>query len=524
MPTEADILVIFGITGDLAKKMTFEALYRLESRGELNCRRILGIARNKWTDDELEGKAREAIQAKVSDPDEEAMKRLDERLDYVQGEFDEDDLYAKLAEEMGTYEQAVFYLEVPPSLFGLVVKGLHKAGLTDGAPGGVRKALRARPRVGAGAQRRDLQGAGTRSSLPDRPLPRQGAGDGHRLSAVRELDPGTGLEPPVRRLGADHDGRGLRRRRPRELLRRRRRAARRRAEPPPADARAGRDGAALGGHRRRRRDPRPPHRPVPGDARGRPDRYFRGQYNGYQHVDGVKLGSDTETFVALRLEVDNWRWTGVPFYIRAGKAMPVEATEIRVVFKRPPRLGIGGRMLPDPDELIIRVKPEPGAELCLIAKKAGEDALHRVHLDLLFDEQDGPQPEPYERLLRDALRGDPQLFPNFDSIDQTWRIVQPLLDNTPQAEPYEPGSWGPEAASHLLARPRRLAPHPSATPDAEIALLSSNRRRRRSRRRGRRARRRASPAGGRRRTGAGASAWRSSPRRARRSARRARRR
>ena len=182
-----------------------------------------------------------------------------------------------------------------------------------------------------------------------------------------------------------------------------------------------------------------------------PDRFFRGQYRGYQQVDGVKLGSDTETFVALRLEVDNWRWTGVPFYIRAGKSMPVEATEIRIVFKRPPRLGIGGRMIPDPDELIIRVKPEPGAELCLIAKKAGEDALHRVHLDLLFDEQDGPQPEPYERLLRDALRGDAQLFPNFDAIDQTWRIVQPLLDAPPKAEPYEPGTWGPAAASHLLA-------------------------------------------------------------------------
>ncbi len=157
-----------------------------------------------------------------------------------------------------------------------------------------------------------------------------------------------------------------------------------------------------------------------------PDRYFRGQYNGYQHVDGVKLGSDTETFVALRLEVDNWRWTGVPFYIRAGKAMPVEATEIRVVFKRPPRLGIGGRMLPDPDELIIRVKPEPGAELCLIAKKAGEDALHRVHLDLLFDEQDGPQPEPYERLLRRRAARRPAAVPEL-------RLDRPDLAHRPAA-------------------------------------------------------------------------------------------
>jgi glucose-6-phosphate 1-dehydrogenase len=181
-----------------------------------------------------------------------------------------------------------------------------------------------------------------------------------------------------------------------------------------------------------------------------PSRYFRGQYRGYRQVEGVALGSETETFVALRLEVENWRWNGVPFFIRAGKAMPVESTEIRVVFKRPPRLGIGGRMHPDPDEFIVRVKPDPGAEICLIAKKSGEDALHRVHLDLLFNQQDTPQPEPYERLLRDALVGNDQLFPNFDAIDQTWRIVQPLLDDPPELESYEPGSWGPESATHLL--------------------------------------------------------------------------
>jgi glucose-6-phosphate 1-dehydrogenase len=181
-----------------------------------------------------------------------------------------------------------------------------------------------------------------------------------------------------------------------------------------------------------------------------PSRYIRGQYRGYREIEGVAPDSETETFVGLRLEIDNWRWAGVPFFIRAGKAMPVEATEVRVVFKRPPRLGIGGRMVPDPDELIIRVKPEPGAEICLMAKKAGEDALHRVHLDLLFEQQDADQPEPYERLLRDALIGDSQLFPNFDAIDQTWRIVQPLIDDPSPVEEYEPGSWGPESASHLL--------------------------------------------------------------------------
>ena len=254
---------------------------------------------------------------------------------------------------------------------------------------------------------------------------------------------------------ADHDGRGLRRRGPRQLLRPGRRAARRRPEPPAAGARAGGDGAALGRARRHRR--RSATARTTSSARcPRPTRAATSaaSTSGYREIDGVAPDSETETFVALRLEVDNWRWAGVPFFIRAGKALPVEATEVRVVFKRPPRLGIGGRMVPDPDELIIRIKPEPGAEICLMAKKAGEDELQRVHLDLLFEQQVGEQPEPYERLLRDALRGDSQLFPDFDAIDETWRIVQPLLDDPPRSS-LRAGPRGQNGEHLLRARWRR---------------------------------------------------------------------
>jgi glucose-6-phosphate 1-dehydrogenase len=178
--------------------------------------------------------------------------------------------------------------------------------------------------------------------------------------------------------------------------------------------------------------------------------FVRGQYEGYRKIKGVATESQTETFVALRLEVDNWRWAGVPFFIRAGKGMPVEATEVRVIFERPPRLGIGGRMLPDPDEMVIRIKPDPGAEICLLAKRGGVDELQRVHLDMLFGDQVGEQPEAYERLLHDALRGDDSLFPDFRAIDETWRIVQPLLDDPCSLETYEKGTWGPPSAGDLV--------------------------------------------------------------------------
>jgi glucose-6-phosphate 1-dehydrogenase len=180
-----------------------------------------------------------------------------------------------------------------------------------------------------------------------------------------------------------------------------------------------------------------------------PGRSVRGQYDGYLDVEGVADGSQTETFAALRLEVENWRWAGVPFFLRAGKCLEAKATEIRVIFTSPPAIGLAGGATPQADELIIRIDPDGGACFLVEAKQPGEDALRRVHLDLLFEQELGDQPGPYERLLGDALAGDPGQFAREDMVEETWRIVQPLIDDPPQVEPYKPGHWGPEGATHL---------------------------------------------------------------------------
>lgn len=182
-----------------------------------------------------------------------------------------------------------------------------------------------------------------------------------------------------------------------------------------------------------------------------PARCVRGQYAGYSKVPGVKRGSATETYVALRLEVQSGRWAGVPFFIRAGKALAARATEVRVIFRRPPRLSF----LDEPrhtnaNQLIIRIDPDPGLRLVMLSKGPEGRASREVHMDLPFAAELGRPPEPYERLLHDALIGDHSLFTREDSVEETWRVLQPLVDHPPAPLPYPIGSWGPDEADELL--------------------------------------------------------------------------
>jgi glucose-6-phosphate 1-dehydrogenase len=443
----ADVLVIFGITGDLAKKMTFRSLYRLERRQLLDCP-IVGVARRAWSDEELRVHARQSIQDSGETIDEAVFQRFAQRLSLVSGGYDDPKTYERLGNAIDGRHTPVFYLEIPPALFGQVVEGLAGAGLTAAARVVIEKPF-GHDLASARALNTELHKHLQEWQIfrIDHFLGKEPAMDIMFLrfantvfeplwnrDRIRSVQITMAENFGVEDRGSFYDAVGaLRDVVQNHLLQLIGLFA---AEPPSvADA----DGL---------RDKRVEvFRAMPAAD---PSHYVRGQYDGYQAIKGVQPGSQTETFTALRLEIDNWRWAGVPFFIRAGKALPVRATEIRVVFKRPPRLPMITHA-PDADELILRIDPRPGTDLVVQAKAPGANRTRTVDLSLIFADELGEAPEPYERLLSDAMKGDTSQFTRQDDVDETWRIVQPLLDAPPAVEPYQPGSWGPPGAEKLLA-------------------------------------------------------------------------
>jgi glucose-6-phosphate 1-dehydrogenase len=446
-PSPADVLVIFGITGDLAKKMTFRSLYRLERRKLLDCP-IVGVARRDWSDEDLHAHARTAIEDSGETVDDAVFARFANRLSMVTGDYDDAKTYERLGKAIEGKHTPVYYLELPPALFGPVVDALAGANLTSGARVVIEKPF-GHDLASARALNDELRKHLGESQIfrIDHFLGKEPAMDimflrfantifeplwnRDRIASVQiTMAEALGVED----RGSFYDAVGaLRDVVQNHLLQLIGLFA---AEPPSvADA----DGL---------RDKRVEvFRAMPAAD---PAHYVRGQYGGYQQINGVQQGSQTETFAALRLEIDNWRWAGVPFFIRAGKALPVRATEIRVVFKRPPRLAITAHK-PDADELILRIDPKPGTDLVIQAKTPGANRTRTVDLSLIFADELGEAPEPYERLLADAMKGDSSQFTRQDDVAETWRIVQPLLDAPPPVESYQPGTWGPPGAEKLLA-------------------------------------------------------------------------
>jgi glucose-6-phosphate 1-dehydrogenase len=185
-------------------------------------------------------------------------------------------------------------------------------------------------------------------------------------------------------------------------------------------------------------------------AEASPAHYVRGQYDGYLDIDGVARNSATETYAALRLDIENWRWAGVPFFIRTGKRLPVTQTELRLVFKRPPRLGFGlvGHDA-EPNQLVLKLDPSTGVRIKVDARRADVARIAPIELDMEFADEGGEGPTPYEVLLHAAMTGKSTRFSRQDSVEETWRVMQPLLDAPPPVHPYEPGTWGPAAANGI---------------------------------------------------------------------------
>ncbi len=446
----SDALVAFGITGDLARKQTFRALYRLERRRMLGVP-VIGVASDDITDDQLRQRARESIEHSSEQFDEGVFKRFAERLHYVRGDFSDDQTYSRLAQALHDFQDPTFYLEIPPSLFATVVAGLSKAGLVAHGERVVVEKPFGHDLASARQLAADLHQYLDESQIYriDHFLGKLGLEEILYLRFANTM-----LEPVWSRnylscvqmtmaeqIGVEDRGHfydpvgALRDVVVNHLFQLLAVAA---MEPP-----SGSDPETL-------KDTKMAVFKSIADAE--PGHYVRGQYDGYLDVDGVAPHSTTETFCALRLEIDNWRWGGVPVFIRTGKRLAVTETEIRLLFRRPPRLHFVRELHrhPEPNQIVFKIDPTSGIQIRLDAQRADKPAIHEIEFDVQFAEV-GESAEPYEVLLHAALVGDSTHFTRQDIVDESWRIVQPLLDSRPAVRPYAEGSWGPADADDLVS-------------------------------------------------------------------------